>query len=78
MKKLIKFILYSFIGLVASFVLILISEGIHTIVTCIIAGFAVALFIYFVSEKTSMRMLFAIVSFIIVFFLYLALYNLCQ
>ncbi len=74
MKKLIKFILYSFIGLTASFVLVLISAGVHLIATCAIAALAAAAFVYYLSEKTGLQKVLAVVSFIVVFFLYMLVY----
>ena len=75
MKNLIKFILYSFVGAAVSFILLLVSQGIHAIVTCIIAAGAAALFVYYLSQQTGMQKLLSIVSFIIVFLLYFALYG---
>ncbi len=70
MKKLIKFVLYAFIGLVISFILAMVSETIHAIVTCAIAGLAAAIIVYMVSEKTGLQKILAIVAFIVAFFLY--------
>ena len=76
MIKLIKFILFSIIGLVASFlVLIIFDEGIHSIVTCGIVGLTVSAIVNSALEKKELRIVLSIVSFIIAFFLYLWLYS---
>ena len=77
MKKAIKIILYLFIGTVVSFVLAMISQGIHTLLTCAIVGFIVAALIYY-NLKSDMNKLIAVVAFIISGFGYLYLYMLAD
>jgi uncharacterized membrane protein len=77
MKKAIKIILYLFIGTVVSVILALISQGIHTLLTCAIVGFIIAALIYY-NLKSEMNKLIAVVAFIISAFGYLYLYMLAD
>ena len=64
------------IGVVASFVLVLISEGLHQIITCGLVAFLVGGILYYgIMEKSDLRLLASIASAIVAFFLYFLLYS---
>ena len=76
MKKAIKWILSAFIGIVCSFTIALLSEGVHALITCGITAFAIAGILYYIIlENSDMKLLISIVAFIVVFVLYLLLYG---
>ncbi len=75
MKKIVKLILYVFLGSVISLLVGLISEGIHAILTCGIAGLCVSAFLYWILPNFDLKKILTIVSFIVGFFLYFVLYS---
>lgn len=76
MKKVIKWVLAAFVGVVASFILVLVSEGLHMIVTCGIVALSVGAILYYtVLERVDFRLLVSIAAGIVSFFLYLLLYS---
>ena len=75
MKKIIKFILYLFLGMAVSLVVGLISEGLHGLLTCGIVGFCVAGIIYALLPESSLKKIITIISFIVGFVLYVLLYS---
>jgi len=76
MKGIIKWILSAFIGVVISFVLVLINESLHILITCSLVAYAVSAILYYgIFDKSDMKLLVSIFSFIVVFILYFILYN---
>ena len=75
MKTMIKWVLAAFIGSIASFLLVIISQGVHVIITCGIVAMLAGLFLYYaVLEKSELRLLLSIALAIVAFILYLLLY----
>ena len=75
-KTIIKWVLAAFIGSVASLLLIIISEGIHQLLTCGIVAFLVGAFLYYaVLERSEFRLIGTIASGIVAFILYFILYS---
>ena len=75
MKKIIKFILYMFLGTVISLVLALLSDKWHMLLTCGIVGFCVWGFLFACIPESSLKKIIAIVAAIVAFFLYMILYS---
>lgn len=76
MKRIVKWLLSAVIGAAVSFVILLLSESLHQLVTCAIAAYFVfGILNYVVLEKSDMRLLASIAAFIIVFLLYFSLYS---
>ena len=71
----VKIILSIFVGSVASFVLILISEGLHALVTCGLFALIVASIIYYAMENSGLKKLVSVAVFIISFILYVFPYS---
>ena len=75
MKTIIKWILAAFIGSIVSFVLAIISQGVHVIITCGIVAMLVGLFLYYaILEKSDLRLILSIALAIVAFILYLFVY----
>ena len=74
-ETIIKILLCIFIGSIISFILVLINEGLHAIVTCGIFAFVVTAIIYGIFENSKLKNLIAIATFIISFCLYLTPYD---
>lgn len=76
MKTIIKWVLAAFIGSIASFLLAIISQGIHVIITCGIVAMLAGLFLYYaVLEKSDLKLIVSIASAIAAFILYFMLYS---
>ena len=76
MKEAIKWVLSAVVGSVVSFILILISEGVHMLLTCAIVAGGISMILYYgFLKKIDIKLLISVVAFIIVFIAYLCLYN---
>ena len=71
----INILLCVFIGSMISFVLALINEGLHAIVTCGIFAFVIATIIYILFDNSKLKTLISIATFIISFCIYSIPYN---
>ena len=76
MKTIIKWMLAAFIGSSASFLLVIISEGIHQLLTCGIVALLVGATLYYaVLEKSDLKLIGSIAIAITAFILYFILYS---
>ena len=76
MKEAIKWILSAVVGSVVSFILVLISEGVHMLLTCAIVAGGISMILYYgFLRKIDIKLLISVVAFIIAFIAYLYLYN---
>ena len=76
MKEAIKWVLSAVVGSVVSFILILISEGVHMLLTCAIVAGGISMILYYgFLKKIDIKLLISVVAFIIAFIAYLFLYN---
>lgn len=75
MKEVIKWVLSAVVGSVVSFIIILISEGVHSLLTCAIVGGAISMILYYGPlNKVDIKLLISVVAFIVTFIAYLRLY----
>ena len=75
MKEAIKWVLSAVVGLVVSFILILISQGVHMLLTCAIVAGGISMILYYgFLKKIDIKLLISVVAFIIAFIAYLCLY----
>ncbi len=76
MKEAIKWILSAVVGVVVSFIILMISSGIHVLLTCGIVAYGVAAILYYVFlKKSDMKLLISVIASIVTFFLYFCLYS---
>ena len=76
MKKVIKWLLSAIVGSVISFILLLINESVHMLITCALVAGGISMILYYgFLKKIDIKLLISVVAFIIAFIAYLCLYN---
>ena len=75
MKKVLKFVLCAIIGCIVSFVLMLINDSLHILITCALAAFCVASLLYYRINSDTFKKVISVLAFILTFFIYFLLMN---
>ena len=74
-ETVIKIVLSIFIGCVAGFILMLINEGLHALITCGLFAIIIASIAYAIFSNSNLKNMIAVVTFILAFIIYIFPYS---